>query len=50
VAIGSQREITWSGRPAIRFVEATGNRAAIGGLGEIEAIVAGDAGTEVVAR
>jgi carbamate kinase len=35
---------------AIRFVEATGNRAAIGGLSEIEAIVAGDAGTQVVAR
>jgi carbamate kinase len=35
---------------ATRFVEATGNRAAIGGLDEIEAIVAGDAGTQVVAR
>jgi carbamate kinase len=35
---------------AIRFVEATGNRAAIGGLDEIEAIVDGDAGTQVVAR
>jgi carbamate kinase len=35
---------------AIRFVETTGNRAAIGGLSEIEAIVAGDAGTQVVAR
>jgi len=35
---------------AIRFVEATGSRAAIGGLDEIEAIVAGDAGTQVVAR
>jgi carbamate kinase len=34
---------------AIRFVEATGNRAAIGGLNEIEAIVDGDAGTQVVA-
>jgi carbamate kinase len=34
---------------AIRFVEATGSRAAIGGLNEIEAIVAGDAGTQVVA-
>jgi carbamate kinase len=34
---------------AIRFVEATGNRAAIGGLHEIEAIVAGHAGTQVVA-
>ena len=34
---------------ACRFVEATGNRAAIGGLDEIEAIVAGDAGTQVVA-
>jgi carbamate kinase len=35
---------------AVRFVEATGSRAAIGGLHEIEAIVAGDAGTQVVAR
>jgi carbamate kinase len=35
---------------AIRFVEATGNRAAIGGLNQIEAIVDGDAGTQVVAR
>jgi carbamate kinase len=35
---------------AIRFVEATGSRAAIGGLDEIEAIVGGDAGTQVVAR
>jgi carbamate kinase len=35
---------------AVRFVEATGNRAAIGGLNEIEAIVAGDTGTQVVAR
>ena len=35
---------------AIRFVEATGNRAAIGGLHQIEAIVTGDAGTQVVAR
>ena len=35
---------------AVRFVEATGNRAAIGGLHQIEAIVAGDAGTQVVAR
>ena len=35
---------------AIRFVEATGNRAAIGGLNEIEAIVDGHAGTQVVAR
>jgi carbamate kinase len=35
---------------AVRFVEATGNRAVIGGLSEIEAIVAGDAGTQVVAR
>jgi carbamate kinase len=34
---------------AIRFVETTGNRAAIGGLAEIEAIVDGDAGTQVVA-
>jgi carbamate kinase len=34
---------------AIRFVEATGNRAAIGGLNEIAAIVDGDAGTQVVA-
>jgi carbamate kinase len=35
---------------AVRFVEATGNRAVIGGLNEIEAIVDGDAGTQVVAR
>jgi carbamate kinase len=35
---------------AVRFVEATGGRAAIGGLHEIEAIVDGDAGTQVVAR
>jgi carbamate kinase len=34
---------------AVRFVEATGNRAAIGGLNQIEAIVDGDAGTQVVA-
>jgi carbamate kinase len=34
---------------AVRFVEGTGNRAAIGGLTEIEAIVDGDAGTQVVA-
>ena len=34
---------------AVRFVEATGKRAAIGGLAEIEAIVDGDAGTQVVA-
>jgi carbamate kinase len=33
---------------AIRFVEQTGNRAAIGGLDQIEAIVKGDAGTQVV--
>ena len=33
---------------AARFVERTGNRAAIGGLDEIEAIVEGDAGTQVV--
>jgi carbamate kinase len=35
---------------AVRFVEASGNRAAIGGLNEIEAIVDGHAGTQVVAR
>jgi carbamate kinase len=35
---------------AARFVEATGNRAVIGGLNEIEAIVDGGAGTQVVAR
>jgi carbamate kinase len=34
---------------ALRFVEATGKRAAIGGLAEIEAIVDGTAGTQVVA-
>ena len=33
---------------AARFVEHTGKRAAIGGLDEIEAIVEGDAGTQVV--
>jgi carbamate kinase len=33
---------------AVRFVEATGKRAAIGALGDIEAIVAGTAGTSVV--
>jgi carbamate kinase len=35
---------------AARFVEATGNRAVIGGLNEIEAIVDGHEGTQVVAR
>jgi carbamate kinase len=35
---------------AVRFVERTGKRAAIGGLGEIEAIVDGSAGTQVVAE
>ena len=34
---------------AARFVEATGGRAAIGGLGDIEQIVNGTAGTQVVA-
>jgi carbamate kinase len=34
---------------AIRFVERTGNRAAIGSLGQIGAIVDGNAGTQVVA-
>ncbi|MGE5831009.1 MAG: carbamate kinase [Micromonosporaceae bacterium] len=34
---------------AIRFVERTGNRAAIGSLEQIEAIVDGNAGTQVVA-
>ncbi|HEU4356243.1 MAG TPA: carbamate kinase [Actinomycetota bacterium] len=34
---------------AIRFVERTGKRAAIGGLAEIEAIADGEAGTQVVA-
>ena len=33
---------------AVRFVQATGKRAAIGSLEEIEAIVGGDAGTQVV--
>jgi carbamate kinase len=33
---------------AVRFVENTGNRAAIGGLGDIEKIVDGVAGTQVV--
>ena len=32
---------------ACQFVEETGMRAAIGALGEIQAIVAGDAGTQV---
>jgi len=35
---------------AIRFVESTGGRAAIGSLADIEGIVDGDAGTQVVAR
>jgi carbamate kinase len=35
---------------AIRFVERTGNRAAIGSLGDIEAIVEGAAGTQVVSE
>ena len=35
---------------AARFVEATGRRAAIGSLEEIEAIVNGDAGTQVLPR
>jgi carbamate kinase len=35
-------------KAAIRFVERTGMRAAIGGLEQIEAIVAGSAGTQVV--
>ena len=34
---------------AAGFVEATGRSAAIGGLGEIEQIVKGTAGTQVVA-
>ena len=34
---------------ACRFVEATGRRAAIGALDEIEEIVDGTAGTQVVA-
>jgi carbamate kinase len=34
---------------AVRFVERTGKRAAIGALGDIEAIVDGVAGTQVVA-
>ena len=33
---------------ACRFVDATGKRAAIGGLEDIEAIVAGEAGTQVL--
>ena len=33
---------------AVRFVERTGKRAAIGGLTEIAAVVNGDAGTQVV--
>jgi carbamate kinase len=34
---------------ALRFVRATGNRAAIGSLDDIEKIVEGSAGTNVVA-
>ena len=34
---------------AIRFVDRTGNRAAIGGLADIEEIVEGSGGTQVVA-
>jgi carbamate kinase len=34
---------------AVRFVKATGKRAAIGSLGDIEQIVEGSAGTIVVA-
>jgi carbamate kinase len=34
---------------AVRFVEATGKRAAIGSLADIEKIVDGGAGTTVVA-
>jgi carbamate kinase len=33
---------------AARFVEQTGRRAAIGGLAQIEAVVQGTAGTQVV--
>jgi carbamate kinase len=33
---------------AVRFVERSGGRAAIGALGELEAIVKGDAGTQIV--
>jgi carbamate kinase len=35
-------------RAAVRFVEATGRRAAVGSLEQIEAIVEGSAGTQVV--
>ena len=35
---------------ACRFVEATGGRAAIGALTQIQQIVDGDAGTQVVAK
>jgi carbamate kinase len=35
---------------AVRFVEHTGGRAAIGSLAEIEAVVDGGAGTQIVAR
>jgi carbamate kinase len=34
---------------AVRFVERTGNRAAIGSLADIEGLVAGSAGTQIVA-
>jgi carbamate kinase len=35
---------------AIRFADRTGKRAAIGSLADIEAIVNGDAGTQVIAQ
>src|SRR6266508_2480655 len=55
VTPGELRELAFAAgsmRPkveaAVRFVEGTGKRAAIGGLAEIQAIVDGDAGTQVV--
>jgi carbamate kinase len=37
-------------RAALRFVDATGNRAAIGALPDIEKLVDGAAGTQVLGR
>ncbi len=55
VAVGELREQRFAAgsmapkvEAAIRFVEATGHRAAIGGLADIETIVEGNAGTQVV--
>jgi carbamate kinase len=57
VAVGELRQETFPAgsmgpkvEAACRFVEATGGRAAIGQLTQIQKIVSGDAGTQVVAR